>query len=99
MVETRRKEVPAMIQTTERAALETAPAIVLPAPERRAPVEMPAAEVSRAEIASVIRRLILALVGFGVAMLGFSLMLTVFLVFIGLPLFIVGLAIMQAQES
>jgi hypothetical protein len=26
-------------------------------------------------------------------------MLTVFLVFIGLPLFIVGLAIMQAQES
>ena len=32
-------------------------------------------------------------------MLGFSLMLTVFLVFIGLPLFILGVAIVQAQES
>ena len=48
---------------------------------------------------SVLRRLALAFVGFGIAMLGFSLMLTVFLVFIGLPLFIVGVAIMQAQES
>ena len=41
--------------------------------------------------------LALAFVGFGIAMLGFSLMLTVFFVFIGLPLFIVGVAIMQAQ--
>jgi hypothetical protein len=55
--------------------------------------------VSGATIRRFLRRLVLVLVGFGIAMLGFSLMLTVFLVFIGLPLFIVGLAIMQAQES
>jgi len=85
--------------TKERAALETAPTIVLPGaerPERRAPEPV---EVSGATIRRFLRRLVLVLVGFGIAMLGFSLMLTVFLVFIGLPLFIVGLAIMQAQES
>lgn len=85
--------------TKERTALETAPPIVLPGaerPERRAPEPV---EVSGATIRRLLRRLVLVLVGFGIAMLGFSLMLTVFLVFIGLPLFIVGLAIMQAQES
>jgi hypothetical protein len=43
-------------------------------------------------------RLILVAVGFGVAMLGFTLILTALLAFIGLPLFIFGLALMQAQE-
>jgi hypothetical protein len=88
-----------MIETKERAALETAPAIVLPPRAVSAPQEPTAQEVSGAQIRRVLRRLALAFVGFGIAMLGFSLMLTVFLVFIGLPLFIVGLAIMQAQES
>jgi hypothetical protein len=44
-------------------------------------------------------RLILVGVGFGVAMLGFTLILTALLAFIGLPLFIFGLALMQAQEG
>ncbi len=86
--------------TKERATLERAPApIVLPqteTPERRKPVPIEAPEV---DVGRLLRRIVLVFVGFGIAMLGFSLMLTVFLVFIGLPLFIVGLAIMQAQES
>jgi len=44
-------------------------------------------------------RIVLAFIGLGIALLGWTLMMTVFLVFIGLPLFIVGLAIAQAQES
>lgn len=43
-------------------------------------------------------RIILVVVGFGVAMVGWLLVLTVILSFLGLPLFIVGLALMQAQE-
>jgi hypothetical protein len=42
-------------------------------------------------------RVILLVVGFTMAALGFSLVLSVFLVFVGLPLFIFGLALMQAQ--
>ena len=87
-----------MIETKERAAPETAPVIVLPRAVS-APQAPMAQEVSGAQIRRFLRRLALAFVGFGIAMLGFSLMLTIFLVFIGLPLFIVGLAIMQAQES
>ena len=41
----------------------------------------------------------LALIGLGIAALGWTLVMTVFLVFIGLPLFIFGLSIAQAQES
>jgi len=48
---------------------------------------------------SILVRIVLALIGLGIALLGWTLMMTVFLVFIGLPLFIVGLAIAQAQES
>jgi hypothetical protein len=44
-------------------------------------------------------RIVLAAVGFGVASLGFVLVMTALLAFIGLPLFILGLALMQAQES
>jgi hypothetical protein len=43
-------------------------------------------------------RLIFVAVGFGVAMTGWLLILTVIFSFIGLPLFIFGLALMQAQE-
>jgi hypothetical protein len=43
-------------------------------------------------------RLVLALVGFGLAMAGWALVLTVFLSFIGLPIFMFGLSLMQAQE-
>ena len=48
---------------------------------------------------SILVRIVLAFVGLGIALLGWTLMMTVFLVFIGLPMFIVGLAIAQAQES
>jgi hypothetical protein len=85
--------------TRERARLETAPPIVLPRRQESAPQAPEAVEVSAADVRRFLRRLALAFVGFGIAMLGFSLMLTVFFVFIGLPLFIVGVAIMQAQES
>ena len=47
---------------------------------------------------SLLWRIILLMVGFGIAMTGFALILTALLAFIGLPLFIVGLALMQAQE-
>jgi hypothetical protein len=47
---------------------------------------------------SLLWRIILLMVGFGVAMTGFALILTALLAFIGLPLFIFGLALMQAQE-
>lgn len=48
---------------------------------------------------SILGRIVLALIGLGIAALGFTLAMTLFLVFIGLPLFILGLAIAQAQES
>ncbi|HET7869532.1 MAG TPA: hypothetical protein VFM85_04345 [Actinomycetota bacterium] len=43
-------------------------------------------------------RLILVGVGFGIALTGWMLVLTVFLSFLGLPLFMFGLALMQSQE-
>jgi hypothetical protein len=88
-----------MIQTQQRATLETPSPIVLPPRQVSEPAAPVVREVSGAEIRRFVRRLLLAFVGFGIAMLGFSLMLTVFLVFIGLPLFILGVAIMQAQEE
>jgi hypothetical protein len=47
----------------------------------------------------ILWRIILVVVGFGLASLGFVLVMTVFLSFIGLPLFIIGAALMQAQQS
>jgi len=41
---------------------------------------------------------ILVAMGFGMAVTGWMLILTVFLSFIGLPLFMFGLALMQSQE-
>ncbi len=46
---------------------------------------------------SLLPRLLWVGVGFGIAITGFALMLSVFLVFIGLPLFVVGLALMESQ--
>lgn len=43
-------------------------------------------------------RLLMLVVGFGLVMIGWSLVMSVFLIFIGLPVFIFGLALMQAQE-
>lgn len=43
-------------------------------------------------------RLILVVIGFGMALTGWLLILTVFFSFIGLPLFMFGLALMQSQE-
>jgi hypothetical protein len=44
-------------------------------------------------------RLLMVVIGFGIAALGWSLVMSVFLAFIGLPVFIFGLALMQAQET
>ena len=43
-------------------------------------------------------RLVLVAIGFGMALTGWMLILTVFLSFLGLPLFMFGLALMQSQE-
>jgi len=50
-------------------------------------------------VATLVGRLLVVAVGFGLALTGWMLMMTVFLVFIGLPLFFFGLAVMQTQES
>ena len=44
----------------------------------------------------ILWRIILAVIGFGLAALGWSLVMSVILSSIGLPLFILGLALMQA---
>ena len=49
-------------------------------------------------VPSLLGRLLVVAVGFGLALTGWMLMMTVFLVFIGLPLFFFGLAVMQTQE-
>ena len=43
-------------------------------------------------------RVILVMLGFGLALTGWLLILTIFLSFLGLPLFMFGLALMQSQE-
>jgi hypothetical protein len=53
---------------------------------------------SEREETSILWRIILAFVGFTIALLGFGLIMSVFLVFIGLPMFIFGLALAQAQD-
>jgi hypothetical protein len=50
------------------------------------------------EPTGVLWRIIVAFVGFTIATLGWALVMSVFLVFIGLPMFMFGLALMQAQE-
>jgi hypothetical protein len=73
-----------------------------PAP-RAVPQEGRVAEVVSLSTAapaetSLLWRIILVMVGFGIAITGFALILTALMAFIGLPLFIFGLALMQAQE-
>ena len=64
--------------------------------EHRAPVpEDPRPEFS---VPDLLGRILLVGVGFGLAFTGWMLIMTVILVFIGLPLFIFGVAVMQAQE-
>lgn len=58
-------------------------------------LESPRPEFS---LSSLLARIALVAIGFGLAFTGWMLMMTVILVFIGLPLFIFGLAVMQAQE-
>jgi len=60
-------------------------------PER----EEPSPEFS---VASLLGRVLVVAIGFGLAFTGWMLMMSVFLVFIGLPLFFFGLAVMQTQE-
>jgi hypothetical protein len=67
-------------------------------PDGRVAEVVPLHTASRTEDTSLLWRIILLMVGFGVAMTGFALILTALLAFIGLPLFIFGLALMQAQE-
>jgi hypothetical protein len=49
-------------------------------------------------VSSLLARLLVVAVGFGLAFTGWMVMMTLFLVFIGLPLFFFGLAVMQTQE-
>ena len=53
----------------------------------------PRPEVS---VADLLGRLVLVAVGFGLAFTGWMLVMSVFLVFIGFPLFFFGLAVMEA---
>ncbi len=46
----------------------------------------------------IVSRLFWFMVGFGVMVAGFALMLSVFVAFIGLPLFVFGVALMQSQD-
>jgi hypothetical protein len=48
---------------------------------------------------SILGRIVLAFIGLGIAALGWALVMSVFLVFIRLPLFIFGLALAQAQKT
>jgi uncharacterized membrane protein len=66
-------------------------------PEERVAEVVPLRSAGPAET-SLLWRIILVMVGFGIAITGFALILTALMAFIGLPLFIFGLALMQAQE-
>ena len=46
---------------------------------------------------SLLWRIVLLFVGFNIAVLGWTLVMSVFLSFIGLPLFILGASLMQSQ--
>ena len=83
----------------ERIAFET-PSPVRPERQLRPVLETsPTAAATGPPERSIVGRLLLVGVGFAIASAGFMLMLSVFLVFIGLPMFIFGLAVMQAQET
>jgi hypothetical protein len=52
----------------------------------------------RSEETGTVWRLILVFIGLSLAVSGWMLVVSIFLSFIGLPLFILGLALAQAQE-
>jgi hypothetical protein len=60
----------------------------------------PGRQVPRPEVSvpSLLGRLVVVAAGFGLALTGWMLVMTVLLVFIGLPMFFFGLAVMQTQE-
>jgi hypothetical protein len=93
-----------MVQTTRELRPIAVPSGIQPfgAPSRMR-VESPVHDGGpRSEPASgqpgLLWRLILVALGFGIALTGWMLILTVFLSFLGLPLFMFGLALMQSQE-
>jgi hypothetical protein len=47
---------------------------------------------------SVLWRILLVIIGASLAITGWALVMSVFLAFIGLPVFIFGLALIQAQQ-
>jgi hypothetical protein len=49
-------------------------------------------------VPSLLGRLVVVAAGFGLALTGWMFVMTVLLVFIGLPMFFFGLAVMQTQE-
>lgn len=85
-----------LMLTEERVIARTIPPIQLDETGRIAP----ARQDDRPEfsVPGLLGRILLVAIGFGLAFTGWMLMMTVILVFIGLPLFIFGLAVMQAQE-
>jgi hypothetical protein len=93
-----------MVQTTRELRPIAVPSGIEPmAAPSRIRVEHPVHDGGpRSEPASdqpgLLWRLILVAIGFGLALTGWMLILTVFLSFLGLPLFMFGLALMQSQE-
>jgi hypothetical protein len=93
-----------MSQTTRELRPLTDPRRIQPIAARsRDRVESPVHDGGpRSELVSgqpgLVWRLILVAMGFGIALTGWMLILTVFLSFLGLPLFMFGLALMQSQE-
>jgi hypothetical protein len=93
-----------MVQTTRELRPIAVPSGIEPiATPSRIRVERPLHDaVPRSEPAfgqpGLLWRLVLVAIGFGMALTGWMLILTVFLSFLGLPLFMFGLALMQSQE-
>ena len=82
--------------TQERVTVRQPPVLdTRPPPASASPPQVE----SEWDLGNILLRLFLAGVGFAIASIGFMLMLSVFFVFIGLPMFIFGLAVMQAQEN
>ena len=69
---------------------------VPPRLEEKQPTPLPKEPRPEFSVLGLLGRLLLLAVGFGLAFTGWMLIMTIILVFIGLPLFIFGLAVMQA---
>jgi protein-S-isoprenylcysteine O-methyltransferase Ste14 len=82
----------------EPAAPDTRPGPHLPVQERRIPQKLSRQPKASSGAPSLLWRLILFFVGLGLVMLGWPLAVSAVGAFIGVPLIIFGLALMQAQE-